>query len=63
MSLINNDSGLQFYWPGLSPPLTGGEYSILFTLLLIRNPEIVSWVLPVAFKQPIAPDNFVLNFS
>ena len=23
----------------------------------MRNPDIVSWVLPVAFKQPIADDN------
>ena len=29
MSLIYNDWRLQFYWPGLSPPLTGGDYSIL----------------------------------
>ena len=29
VSLIYNDWRLQFYWPGLSPPLTGGDYSIL----------------------------------
>ena len=29
MSLIYNDWRLQFYWPRLSPPLTGGDYSIL----------------------------------
>ena len=28
-SLIYNDWRLQFYWPGHSPPLTGGDYSIL----------------------------------
>ena len=28
-SLVYNDWRLQFYWPGLSPPLTGGDYSIL----------------------------------
>ena len=26
--LTYNDWRLQFYWPGLSPPLTGGDYSI-----------------------------------
>ena len=26
---LYNDWRLQFYWPGLSPPLTGGDYSIL----------------------------------
>ena len=29
VSLIYNDWRLQFHWPGLSPPLTGGDYSIL----------------------------------
>ena len=29
VSLIYNDWRLQFNWPGLSPPLTGGDYSIL----------------------------------
>ena len=29
VSLIYNDWRLQFYWPRLSPPLTGGDYSIL----------------------------------
>ena len=28
-SLRYSDWRLQFYWPGLSPPLTGGDYSIL----------------------------------
>ena len=27
--LIYNDWRLQFYWPGLSPPRTGGDYNIL----------------------------------
>ena len=29
VSLIYNDWRLQFYWPGLSLPLTGGDYIIL----------------------------------
>ena len=29
VSFIYNDWRLQFYWPGLSLPLTGGDYSIL----------------------------------
>ena len=29
VSLIYNDWRLQFYWPGLFLPLTGGHYSIL----------------------------------
>ena len=28
-SLIYNDWHLQFYWPRLSPPITGGDYSVL----------------------------------
>ena len=28
-SLVYNDWRLQLYWHGLSPPLTGGDYSIL----------------------------------
>ena len=28
-SLENNDWRLQFYWSGLSPPVTEGDYSIV----------------------------------
>ena len=28
-SLVYNDWRFQFYWPGLSPSLTGGDYSVL----------------------------------